>query len=808
MKLRRIRLHPFAGFATKEIELAPGLNILLGANDVGKSTVFRAIDSALFLSSRVSRSTKEGKELTRIVPYGSDHARVTLELSAGDDAWRIEKSWGQGSGVAFEGPGGRKVLQEEKVEPLLRELLPVPPATFQNVLFMGQGSLEGTVSALEEKRESLHSLGDFLRLAVDRNAGLSVDRLKDVLRKKIDDAFSYWDRKTGLPEKGRGIEHKWQKNVGSVLAAYYAREEARRDARNAEELEAARDKKLAELTSRHATREAAKNFVAANRAAVEGASRRAELEARIEKARAESELMVKDLDAWSKAEAQKQVFAPEVARLEAARAALEEELKSAIAQVRSKDTAARLEKAREAKRKTEEAKKLLAGLPALRAEDLKRLRAAQLEVDSLRTSLKAGKIQLTFTVKKDLEVTVRKDLDPERKGLMTVSKGMSLSAGGRIQLSSELFDLQVLSGDGRFAEIEEQLAKKSEALQALFASFRVSSLEEAQEAHDKFLEAGNAVKGAEALLQASLQPGEKLEDLERLAASAGAGTGVREPALIQAELQSLTKDLSGKKDGLVRAESLLKDFERRHGIAESRALTMQMIKKQAELDSLERQQASLPPLPEGMGNLEEFLARFKKESELLQAVGEEIQAISVELAELKGRMPEQSAEDLKRAAQEAAAAFDRELQRANALLRVEEAVGRVEGSGGDIYHGFQREFEERVASLSAGKYKKAKMQESLPSIFQRQDGAAIPYAWLSAGTKDAFALALRLSMASYFLGKADGFLLIDDPMVNMDPERQRIAAQMLREFGKNRQVVVFTCHPSHAELLGGHVVAL
>ena len=807
MRLRRVRLHPFAGFPSRELELESGLNVLLGANDVGKSTVYRAIDSALFLSSKVSRSTKEGKDLVRMLPYGGDHAKVTLEMQAGEAAWRMEKSWGQGAGVALEGPNGLKLLQDEKVDTELRGLLPVPPATFQSVLFMGQGSLEGTVSALEENRESLHSLGDFLRLAVDRNAGISVERLKDKLRARIDAAFSCWDRKTGLPEKNRGIENKWQKNVGTVLAAYYAREEARRDARLAEECEAARDQKLAILNARQGRRDEARAFVAANRGVVEGASRRAELEARASRAKAESERLVQDLDAWSKAEAQRSLFAPEVERLEKAKAALDEELKLAISGAGSRDLAQRLQRAKDAKAKLEEAKQRLSAIVPLKADDLRKLRAAQLEVDALRTSLKAGKIQLSFTVKKDLEVTVRKDLDPERKGQMTPAKGMSLSAGGRIQLSSELFELQVLSGEGRFAEIEEQLLRKVEGLASLFASFSAENLEDAQEKHDRFLEASNAVKSAENLLQAALQPGETLEGLEKSASASSSGS-TRDPSLIQAELASLSKDLAGKKEGLVRASSLLQDFERRHGVSESRALMQQMVKRQSELDSLERQLASLPAAPEGVGRLDEFLARFKQAESDSLSLGDEVQAVSVELAELRARMPEQSAEDLKRAALEAAAAFDRELARANALLRVEETVAKVEKSGGDIYAGFQREFEERVASLSAGKYKKATMQESLPSIFQRADGAAIPYGWLSAGTKDAFALALRLSMASYFLGGSDGFLLLDDPMVNMDPERQKVAAQMLREFGKTRQLVVFTCHPAHAELLGGNVIKL
>src|SRR5690606_8968641 len=117
---------------------------------------------------------------------------------------------------------------------------------------------------------------------------------------------------------------------------------------------------------------------------------------------------------------------------------------------------------------------------------------------------------------------------------------------------------------------------KNDALSALFDSHKVRNLEEAQEAHDKFLEAANAVRSGEALLLSALQPGETLEALEKAAAASAAGAG-RDPSLVQAELASLTKDLAGKKEGLVRASSLLQDFERRHGAGDSRALMQRMV---------------------------------------------------------------------------------------------------------------------------------------------------------------------------------------------------------------------------------------
>lgn len=79
---------------------------------------------------------------------------------------------------------------------------------------------------------------------------------------------------------------------------------------------------------------------------------------------------------------------------------------------------------------------------------------------------------------------------------------------------------------------------------------------------------------------------------------------------------------------------------------------------------------------------------------------------------------------------------------------------------------------------------------------------------LSIGTRDVLSLALRLSMANHFLKEANGFLIMDDPLVNLDPDRQKKAAEVLKEYAKHKQMVIFTCHPSHAELLGGHPIKL
>ena len=53
-----------------------------------------------------------------------------------------------------------------------------------------------------------------------------------------------------------------------------------------------------------------------------------------------------------------------------------------------------------------------------------------------------------------------------------------------------------------------------------------------------------------------------------------------------------------------------------------------------------------------------------------------------------------------------------------------------------------------------------------------------------------------------------GFLVMDDPLVNMDPARQEKAAELMTEYASNKQVLIFTWHHRHAELLGGNQIKL
>ncbi len=155
-------------------------------------------------------------------------------------------------------------------------------------------------------------------------------------------------------------------------------------------------------------------------------------------------------------------------------------------------------------------------------------------------------------------------------------------------------------------------------------------------------------------------------------------------------------------------------------------------------------------------------------------------------------------------------------ERFQAILRRGAALQKILALSRDLlgesdataYAGMTRELGRLMDRLTASRYRTVDLEGALPQGLRTGSGTPLSWDHLSAGTKDVLALALRLTMASHFLGDAPGFLMMDDPLVDMDPVRQEAAAAVLREYAAKKQVILFTCHPRHAELLGGNLIQL
>jgi exonuclease SbcC len=805
--LVRARAYPFGCFSDREVTFSPGLNVVLGPNEAGKSTLFRAIRHALLVSTKLGK-----KGLAEYVePYlpvsGGDSVRTEVELLTPEGRWVLRRRWGSSPSSELLLPGGGSIAEEAAVIQRLRQILPAPDGAVAHILMTAQSVLSQTAEILErEAREPLADLADILRRAVLSAGGVSVDRFLARLAGDRQTAWSRWDRERGAPEAGRGIEKRWKKEVGTVLAGWYAREDARAAHRAAVEYEAGMDDVNARLRAAESAREKRAFFVSVNAKAAHDAGERRTLEARLQTARMGAESLARVSEQWPVALDRESRLAEEEARAQAARPALDREL---IAAQRAEDSRALREKLAAVRRREAragEAAAALGALPVLDRRGLEEIRTAAFELSRQEAGLQAGKISVTVAARATLDLVAQQDFEPEARATLAPGQVHRLTAGGRVRIVHREMEIEVRSGDADADSREGRVAQASRVLGELLSRHRVQDLAAAEERARVYEAAASDARAAQKSLDEELA-GETRANLESRVTALGSLQDGRPLAEVSAEIASLKAraDARDRERGELRRR--ISEWESAHGTRD-RLLAGLASAKGQEVD-LAAAIGRSAALPDGFPDTDEFLRAYEKARADLAECAAEVGHLRGRKEELDKGAPPLSAEEIALQVKDAEDAFDSELRRAQALDRLhahsEELLGADESS---VYSGLRERLEESVAAMTLGRHRGVEMDGSLPRGLTDATGGTVAWEWLSAGTKDSLALALRLAMASCFLDQQDGFLLMDDPLVDMDPDRQAAAAAALKSFADRVQVIVFTCHPSTAGLLGGNCITL
>jgi uncharacterized protein YhaN len=89
----------------------------------------------------------------------------------------------------------------------------------------------------------------------------------------------------------------------------------------------------------------------------------------------------------------------------------------------------------------------------------------------------------------------------------------------------------------------------------------------------------------------------------------------------------------------------------------------------------------------------------------------------------------------------------------------------------------------------------------LAAVIAREDGVRVALEGLSRGTAEQLYLAMRLALVEHLGTQQESMpIVMDDVLVNFDPERAKAVANLLCRFAREHQVLLFTCHPSTAEM--------
>ncbi len=312
---------------------------------------------------------------------------------------------------------------------------------------------------------------------------------------------------------------------------------------------------------------------------------------------------------------------------------------------------------------------------------------------------------------------------------------------------------------------------------------RLSSLREenssaegrAEEAARQVTDAQSATEASEQKLADALSEAGFADDLEGFA-----GAGER-AATLRADHKSMTDRLEGmlRDRPLDDLETTLSEANLARDAIHARLDTAEMQSAAFEPGQYQEVSSRIARLTEETAELAESVARLHRLADDPDADPDRLQVLRERLAGTEHRltMLEERRDALELTAELLAQANSETMSRA-----VEHLAPRM----GQL-----------LSTLTAERYQTVTIDETnlSPSVHSDAKGGALDLdAEASCATKEQVFLAARLALTGLLWPDELPPLLLDDPLVNFDEGRRAAALDLLREFAATAQVIVFTCH--------------
>ncbi len=767
MILKRIALTPFGGLTNAKLNFKPGLNVIHGPNEAGKSTIFNALQRVLFTPARLTPAVFK-REMEAFLPLeGGDTIVVSLCLDLNGNTYGLKKAWGATKSAELTLPGGSIITDEGTIQERLISLLPAKEGTFKTVLMTYQSGLPKTIEELED--ESIQTLSTILRRAVFETDGVSVDQFKQNIESEYTAYYSRWDRERGCPEGNQRYIKRYIRGVGKILQAYYNMEDTRTALKAAKVYEAELDEINGEINTCIDAIETIEAYIKENERIVEDARQRQSLNDRQVAIDARMGRLRKDNRDWPVAE-------NEVARIEALlpvqkekenALALEQEM--AIKKEERNQLRRQFEQVEQRRQELKDAEQVAQQTPKLTDNDLEELRITDAKLNELKASVTAGKLSVRLLAKNTLSVLVQEGLSEPQPQEIGSGEHISYDEGGRVKISHKDWEIDISSGESNFDALVQEFEETNGHLTVLLEQHSVENLNEAIEVNNDYTTRLQNVNSAKNNLEAVLA-GETYEELKAKVAEIGTTEDSRDLKSIQEDLYNVRNDIRDHERSLEQNKGRIQELIDTYGSFD------QLLLKLAEEARSERETQkkieNLVPLPDGIDDIDSFIEMYEEKQVELTETDNRKTDLLFQRADLEKSELELSAEELNNLFVGLTENFEKINKRGEAVARIKDLTDRLmEEMDSNTYKGLTGDLERYVMSMTENRYARIDMEESIPRGFVRQDGITLPYDLLSAGTRDVLALSLRLAMANHFLMDANGMLMLDDPLVDLDPRR-------------------------------------
>ena len=800
MRLKTVTLHPFGRFLDESWDLSSPLAIIAGPNETGKTTLRQAIFHVLFTPTNLTpaklRDTLEG---WFPLPDG-DHAAITLRFEHNHVEWTLAKRWGVQKATQLSAPGVAPLADPQSVATKMAEMLGHSEATFKHVLITGHTELEQTIASLRKNATQVRDVQDLLRAGGAGAGDVDEQRLRNALDEKINNCLSRWDEERGRPlrQNGqeKGINDKWSRGVGEVLKVWYAWQDDVFKRDEVLRIEKEIDQKSGELAKLDLQNRRDQSLIDLHGNLRSQLHERSVLEQRVPLLERELNELQEIYRAWPQAVATLEVW-------ERQKSGLEELLKKLYAELhtaRRREGAVVLVNSFEyllkARRELEDANSAVQQQISPDEAALAEINRLDQAIHSAENKLAARTLAWRVEADEPTTIHVTSGLEPAR--LIEVGNdSVQGAAAGRIQIEIGGTKFTVDGGEDDVDAILDNITKNKESLSRALQLCGADTVTAARELASTHRQLVDAAESKRRTLEGLLQ-GKSLEQWEQEAAEVKALPQTRDVPGVEEEIRR--NEIQLDRGNHQAEERMLKLQEWTKKYKDLNSLQERLLDKALEFRTQSKSLAAAPTVPPGYSSAENLINELDAAQTRLNVSRQPWENISTELTRLVVELGESRSEDLTEVAERAERVFQRTLAMARTLKRIRETLDRITSGKDDVLKDFIQRVEWIFSQVTQSEAQLA-FEGSLPVQVLRGAVTLEPMR-LSQGTGGALALAIRLAMAEAYLAVSGGFVIFDDPLVHFDSDRAAVAADMIRAFAEQHQVIFLTCHENHAKQLG------
>jgi len=810
MTLKSFQTDIFAGINDIEIKFEEGLNVLVGPNEAGKSSIINALFVSLFIKPKIDKrySDLRGEEFeNRFLPYPEGNfVNGKLVFSIGEDDYTIYKKWSN------DNPEGHMILPDKSridkgsIKEKRQELLPYGKSTYENIVFTKQEEVKTFLKNITEEGELTELKGtvsNVLRKAILELGDISIDKLGSKIEKELEDLIKKWDLDNNRPSNpDRGLNNPYKKGTGEIYDTYINKELLKRDIDDAEQKERSYQKISTDLEDINEELKETKQKKEKLAAIEDDIVKRENLKRRNNEIKQKLEKMNEVIEAWPEKEKKINELKESLKDFESKLKELKEEKERAKKYNKKKELEEIIDSIDDINKNIEDLKEQKKKLGEISKGKVNKLDAFKNKIDQAEASLKGARLKARVNRADSSDISVIPGIEEERK----VQVSEEIEAEGYINIKTNNIDIEVESAEIDYGEISKNHSEANKKYQKLLKELEVEDVSSARDKLQKLRNIDNDISNKKDKIDEILES-KSYEELKKQYNEYQDIDKTRAIAIIDEVIENKKDDKRDLESNIKIKKNKIEEWEEEYDSINN--LKNNISELQEEKESNKEELKELAELPEEFDTTKEYRKELKDLREENDRLNEEFKEKREKMFTAKSELPDNSTEDMKEELQDLEYDFQKLIERAESLVKIKNVYeNKLLEIDEKSFEPLIDSFSDYLYKLTDGKYRIAKLDDKFQIELESENGKRLPadIHKLSFGTSDSTALALRFALFENMFKEEESFIILDDCLVNLDPSRRERAIELIQEFSDKHQVIFSTCNPETANDLGGNII--